>query len=71
MPATIAPSSSSVTTNGGEICSATPRSARVITPWRRAAATAAGPAVGVGREQVGVELHGAREADASHFRHAR
>ena len=32
MPATIVPSSSSVTTNGGEICSATPRRARVITP---------------------------------------
>ena len=46
IPSTIADSSPSVTTSGGEIWKATPRRKRVITPWRRAAVTAAMPAVG-------------------------
>ena len=46
IPSTIGASSSSVTTSGGEIWSATPRRTREITPWRRAATTAAMPAVG-------------------------
>ena len=60
-----------MTTNGGEICSATPRRARVITPWRRAAATAAAAGGRVGRDRSAVELDGAREADAADLRHAR
>ena len=63
MTAATVPSCSSVITNGGEICSATPRSARVITP--RSSVSAATRSA-----DVAVELDGPR-ADRSSAPHAR